>query len=107
MKSYTKRHGGERNRRQKNQPTASKAVGIFLPFRLYFIDRRSGNLPPSNRRYFKSDFSQVERWLLGEDGKVLRQVAGKPIYTASIVKYAELMCYRPCGQAMLSGITEA
>lgn len=47
------------------------------------------------------------QWLLGEDGKVLRQVAGKPIYTASIVKYAELMCYRPCGQAMLSGITEA
>ena len=47
------------------------------------------------------------QWLEGEDGKVLRQVAGKPVYTATLVKYADLVCTRPCGQAMLSGITEA
>ncbi len=47
------------------------------------------------------------QWLEGEDGKILKQVAGKPVYTATLVKYAELMCYRPCGQAMLTGITEA
>ena len=46
------------------------------------------------------------QWLEGEDGKVLRQVAGKPVYTATLVKYADLVCTRPCGQAMLSGITE-
>ncbi len=47
------------------------------------------------------------QWLEGEDGKVLKQVAGKPVYTATLVKYADLICTRPCGQAMLAGITEA
>lgn len=46
------------------------------------------------------------KWLEGDDGKVLRQVPGKPLYTATLVKYADLICTRPCGQAMLSGITE-
>ncbi len=47
------------------------------------------------------------KWLEGEDGKVLKQVANKPVYSATLVKYADLICTRPCGQAMLSGITEA
>ena len=47
------------------------------------------------------------KWLEGDDGKVLKQIAGKPLYTATLVKYADLVCARPCGQAMLSGITEA
>jgi hypothetical protein len=47
------------------------------------------------------------QWLEGEDGKILKQIAGKPVYTATLVKYAELMCERPNGQGMLSGITEA
>ncbi len=47
------------------------------------------------------------KWLEGDDGKVLKQVPGKPLYTATLVKYADLICTRPCGQAMLSGITEA
>ena len=47
------------------------------------------------------------KWLEGEDGKILKQVPGKPVYTATLVKYAELMCERPNGQGMLSGITEA
>lgn len=47
------------------------------------------------------------KWLEGDDGRILRQVAGKPLYTATLVKYADLICTRPCGQAMLSGITEA
>lgn len=46
-------------------------------------------------------------WLEGDDGKVLKQIAGKPVYTATLVKYAELLCSRPCGQGMLSGVTEA
>ncbi len=46
------------------------------------------------------------QWLEGEEGKILRQKAGKPVYTATLVKYAELICSRPCGQAKLSGITE-
>ena len=47
------------------------------------------------------------KWLEGDDGKVMKQVPGKPLYTATLVKYADLICIRPCGQAMLSGITEA
>ena len=47
------------------------------------------------------------QWLEGEDGRVIKQVAGKAVYTATLVKYAELICSRPCGQAMLSGIIEA
>ncbi len=47
------------------------------------------------------------QWMEGEDGKILKQVAGRPIYTATLVKYAELLCYRPCGQAQLTEITEA
>ena len=46
------------------------------------------------------------KWLEGEDGKILKRVPGKPVYTATLVKYAELMCDRPCGQGMLTGITE-
>ena len=47
------------------------------------------------------------QWLEGEDGKILKQIPGKPVYTATLVKYAELMCGKPCGQGMISGIQEA
>ena len=46
------------------------------------------------------------KWLESEDGKILKQNAGKPTYTATLVKYADLICSKPCGQAMLSGIAE-
>lgn len=46
------------------------------------------------------------KWLEGEDGKILKQVPGKPVYTATLVKYAELMCERPCGQVKLGNINE-
>ena len=46
-------------------------------------------------------------WLEGEDGKILKQNANKPTYSATLVKYADLICNKPCGQAMLTGITEA
>ena len=46
------------------------------------------------------------KWLEGDDGKVLKQDMRKPTYTATLVKYADIICAKPCGQAMLSGITE-
>lgn len=46
------------------------------------------------------------QWLEGEDGKVLSQIPGKPVYTATLVKYADLLCSRPCGQGVIEGITE-
>ncbi|MBQ8726016.1 MAG: phage major capsid protein [Clostridia bacterium] len=47
------------------------------------------------------------KWLEDEDGKVLRQKAGKPTYTATLVKYADLICTRPCGQAVITNISES
>ena len=46
------------------------------------------------------------RWLEGEDGKVLKQKAGKPVYTATLVKYAELICDKPGGQGKITNIAE-
>lgn len=47
------------------------------------------------------------QWLENENGSILKQIAGKPAYSATLVKYAELMCSRPNGQGVLNGITEA
>lgn len=47
------------------------------------------------------------KWLEGDDGRIMRQVPGKAVYTATLVKYADLICTKPHGQAMLTGITEA
>ena len=47
------------------------------------------------------------RWLEGENGKILMQKAGSPTYTATLVKYADMICDKPIGQAKISGITAA
>ena len=44
------------------------------------------------------------QWLSDDDGRVLKQVPGKPVYTATLVKYAELMCSNPAGQACIVNI---
>lgn len=67
---------------------------------------------PKGTMYFlnTNDFALHQlcdwQWLTGDDGKVLRQVPGKPIYTATLVKYAELICSRPGAQGAIVGITE-
>ncbi len=57
------------------------------------------------------DFTMCElcdwEWLSSEDGRILKQIPNKPVYTATLVKYAELVCDRPYGQGVLTGITEA
>lgn len=47
------------------------------------------------------------KWLEGEDGKVIRQNMGYPTYSATLVKYADLVCDKPNGQAKISGISSA
>ncbi len=44
------------------------------------------------------------KWIEGEDGSVLRQNPGHATYSATLVKYAELVCDRPAGQAKIRGI---
>ena len=46
------------------------------------------------------------QWLSDDDGKVLKQVPGKPTYMATLVKYAELMCSKPSAQGLMTGIVE-
>lgn len=46
-------------------------------------------------------------WLEGEDGKVIKQIPGKPVYTATLVKYADLICGQISGQGVFTNITEA
>lgn len=43
-------------------------------------------------------------WIEGEAKQVLHQTPGKPVYTATIAKYCDLMCALPGGLARLSGI---
>lgn len=47
------------------------------------------------------------KWLEGENGRVLRQMENKPIYMATLVKYADLMCDKIFGQGVFTNITEA
>jgi len=46
-------------------------------------------------------------WLTGEDGRVIKQNQGKPTYSATLVKYADIICDKPSGQAMIEGIVES
>ena len=68
---------------------------------------------PRNTMYLlnTNDFKLCQlcdwKWLEGEDGKILKQIPGKPVYTATLVKYAELLCENPSGQGILMGINEA
>lgn len=44
-------------------------------------------------------------WIEGETRQILHQVPGKPIYTASITKYCDMMCVLPGGIARVTGVT--
>ncbi len=67
---------------------------------------------PAGTMYFLNteDFCMYQLgdwdWIPGEDGKILKQVAGKPIYEATLVKYLNLMCFNPSAQAMVKGVTD-
>lgn len=45
------------------------------------------------------------RYLESENGKILRQSEGKPTYSATLVKYCDMICDKPNGQGKLSGLT--
>ncbi|MBQ4049591.1 MAG: phage major capsid protein [Clostridia bacterium] len=47
------------------------------------------------------------RFLESENGKILRQTQGKPTYTATLVKYCDLICDKPNGQGRLINIMRA
>ena len=65
---------------------------------------------PDNTMYLlnTNDFTMYElcdwKWLEDESGRILKQNPNYPTYTATLVKYCELMCDRPNGQAKISNI---
>jgi hypothetical protein len=46
------------------------------------------------------------QWLEGDDGKVLKQIPGKPVYTATLVKYVDMICSKPYAQGRINFIVE-
>lgn len=72
----------------------------------------SDRFAPANTMYLldttEFDLHQLGdwRWLEGEDGRVIRQTLGKPTYQATLVKYADIICNKPSGQAKITGISE-
>ncbi|MDE7075707.1 MAG: phage major capsid protein, partial [Clostridia bacterium] len=59
---------------------------------------------PDDRIYFVNTYDFVLNqlcdwaWLEDEGGRILKQVAGKAAYSATLVKYAELICKKPFAQ---------
>lgn len=45
------------------------------------------------------------RWIEDAAGGILKQESGSAAYSATLVKYADLMCERPVGQAKITNIT--
>ena len=56
-----------------------------------------------------NDFAMHElcdwQWITTDDGKILHQNPGYATYSASLVKYADMICSRPGAQAKITGIT--
>ncbi len=44
------------------------------------------------------------KWLEGDDGKVIKQNANEATYSATLVKYADLICNKPNAQGKIAGI---
>lgn len=43
-------------------------------------------------------------WIPGPKGGIFNQIANTPTYSATLTKYADLMCVNPAGQARLMGV---
>ena len=73
----------------------------------------SDRFAPANTMYLlnTSEFNLHQlcdwKWLESEDGRVIRQTLGKPTYQATLVKYADIICNKPRGQAKITGISES
>ncbi len=69
------------------------------------------NQVKADEAYFLNtdDFTFYElgdwKWLEDESGRVLKQHASKPAYSATLVKYTELICHKPNGVAFCNGLS--
>lgn len=67
-----------------------------------FVDE--GTMYLLNTKDFKMHQLCDWRYLETENGKILRQTQNKPTYSATLVKYCDLICDRPNGQAKITNI---
>lgn len=103
-----------------------KLVGSLLAYRknIDFANLKGGvttlsfnGLPVCNYKFGDSDsmlfvntndFTMHQlcdwEWLTNEDGSILKQKENYAIFTATLVKYADLICSRPNGQGIIKGI---
>lgn len=95
------------NRRVVNSVDARTGLGVVT---VNDVPVYADKYCPEDRIYFLNtqDFSLNQlcdwEWLEDEDGKILKQIPGKAAYSATLVKYAEMICKKPCAQAMLKNI---
>ena len=93
-------------------PKAMEIEGGFQALDFNGIPVVADRFCPHGTMYFinTDDFKLYQlcdwQWMESEDGKILRQIPGKPVYTATLVKYAELVCTRPNGVGRLVNIPE-
>lgn len=92
------------NRRVVNSVDARTGVGVVT---VNDVPVYADKYCPDDRIIFVNtdDFSLNQlcdwEWMEDEDGKILKQIPGKAAYSATLVKYAELICKKPCAQAVL------
>ncbi len=73
----------------------------------------SDRFVPANTMYLlnTSEFNLHQlcdwKWLESENGRIIKQSPGKPTYQATLVKYADIICNKPSGQAKITGIQES
>ncbi|MBD5632409.1 MAG: phage major capsid protein [Clostridia bacterium] len=95
------------NRRVVNTTDARTGFGVVT---VNDVPVYADKYCPDDRILFVNtdDFSLNQlcdwEWLEDESGKILKQVQGKAAYGATLVKYAELICKKPCAQAKLYNI---
>jgi hypothetical protein len=66
------------------------------------IKCKGGTLYALNSKSFAMHQLCDWSWLSNEDGTILKQQAGKPTYSATLVKYADLVCNKPFLQGKCS-----
>ena len=83
----------------------------FKALDFYGIPMVSDKFVPENSMYLlDTDCFTLHQmcdweWLADESGNVLSQKSDYPVYTATLVKYADMICRCPNGQTWLKGIT--
>lgn len=97
----------------RNNINVMELEGGFKAISYNGIPLISDRFAPSNTMFLlnTNEFNLHQlcdwKWLEGEDGRVIRQTLGKPTYQATLVKYADIICNKPHGQAMITGIEES